>query len=93
MYFLAFIRMEKLTLSIRDQEKIKWIKTFAKENETSVSRLFENYLGALMAFDQREVTLSETLTSLRQPGRRPSEAQIERHMTQRRTRSIPKKSS
>ena len=80
--------MEKLTLSIRDQEKVKWAKAFAKENRTSVSRLFEDYLAALMAFDQKEVTLSDTLQSLRQPGQRPTESAIERHLTQRRHRSF-----
>ena len=79
--------MEKLTLSIRDREKVEWAKTFAKEHETSVSRLFEEYLGALMAFDQREVTLSESLQSLRQPDQRPSDAQIESHLTRRFTRA------
>ena len=85
--------MEKLTLSIRDREKIEWAKAFAKENETSVSRLFEDYLGALMAFDQREITLSEPLRSLRQPGQRPTDTQIERHLIRRRTRSTPKENS
>ena len=85
--------MEKLTLSIRDRKKIEWVKAFAKENETSVSRLFEDYLGALMAFDQREVTLSDSLAALRQPGRRPSETQVERHLTQRRNRSTSKENT
>lgn len=85
--------MEKLTLSIRDREKIEWAKSFAKENETSISWLFEDYLGALMAFDQREVTLSQPLQALRQPSQRPSGGQIERHLRQRRTRSTSKKNS
>lgn len=83
--------MEKLTLSIHDKEKIAWIKAFAKAHQTSVSRLFESYLDALMAFDQTEVTLSDTLQKLRQPGKRPNQEQIECHMTQRRHRSSIKK--
>lgn len=90
---IFFVRMEKLTLSIRDREKIEWAKAFAREHETSLSRLFEDYLKALMAFDQREVVLSETLRSLQQPGQRPGEAQIERHLRRRRNRSTPKKDS
>lgn len=79
--------MEKLTLSIQDKEKVARIKTFAKENRTSVSRLFESYLDALMAFDQQEVILNDTLQKLRQPGERPSDKQINRHLMQRRRRS------
>lgn len=40
-------RMEKLTLSIKDREKIAWIKNFAKTHDTSVSQLFETYVDAL----------------------------------------------
>lgn len=82
--------MKKLTLSIRDQKKIEWAKSFAKEHQTSISRLFEDYISVLMAFDQTEVKLSDTLQSLRQPGQRPSESQIENHLVQRRHRSQTK---
>lgn len=82
--------MEKLTLSIRDAKKIEWAKEFAKKNDTSVSRLFESYLEALMAFDQKKVVLSKKLSSLRQPGKRPSIGQIEKHLVQRRKKRISK---
>lgn len=79
--------MEKLTLSIKDKEKIKWIKTFAKTHQTSISRLFESYMDALQTFDQKEVNLSLNLQSLRQPGKRPTKKQIENHLIKRRHRS------
>jgi hypothetical protein len=79
--------MEKLTLSIRDKEKIDWAKSFVKRNNTSLSQLFEAYLDSLMAFDQKIVTISQELKSLKQPGQRPSEKEIERHLKQRRKRT------
>lgn len=79
--------MEKLTLSIQDKEKIVQIKAFAKAHQTSVSRLFESYIEAIIAFDQTEVKVNNTLQSLRQPGKRPDQKQIERHLTGRRHRS------
>ena len=82
--------MEKLTLSIHDKEKIAWVKAFAKKNDTSVSQLFENYVDALKVFDQSEVKLSNKLQSLRQPGARPKEKEIERHLTRRRQRTSAK---
>ena len=65
--------MAKLTLSISDKEKIFWIKSFAKTNQTSVSKLFESYLDSLMAFDQKEFALSDRLANLRQPDKRPQD--------------------
>jgi len=82
--------MEKLTLSIHDKEKIAWVKAFAKENNTSVSQLFEKYVDSLKAFDQSEVKLSTNLQSLRQPGVRPKEKEIERHLARRRQRTPTK---
>lgn len=82
--------MEKLTLSIQDKEKIAWVKAFAKAHDTSVSQLFEKYVDTLMAFDQTDVKLSNTLQSLRQPGKRPNQGEIERHLTRRRHRSSTK---
>ncbi len=79
--------MEKLTLSVQDKEKIIRIKAFAKANQTSVSRLFESYIDALIAFDQAEIKLSDTLHSLKQPGKRPNQKQIENYLMQRRRRS------
>ncbi len=79
--------MEKLTLSIQNKEKIAQIKAFAKAHQTSVSRLFESYIESLLAFDRAEVKLSDTLQSLKQPGKRPDYKQIDRHLTQRRQRS------
>lgn len=78
--------MEKLTLSIRNKEKIVWAKKFAKANDTSLSELFERYLESLMEFDQKQLVLSNSLQSLKQPGTRPSEKQIESHLTRRRNR-------
>ena len=63
--------MEKLTLTIRDKEVIKWVKAYAKNHDTNVSRLFESYLESLMTFEQKEVHLSQKLQNLRQPGLRP----------------------
>ena len=83
--------MEKLTLSIHEKEKIAWVKAFAKANDTSVSQLFENYVDALRVFDQSEVKLSDHLQSLRQPGKRPSQKQIERHLVRHRQRTSTKK--
>ena len=85
--------MEKLTLSIRDRGKIAWIKNFAKTHDTSVSQLFEKYVDALKNFDQMEVNVSGKLQALRQPGKRPTEKQIETHLKQRRHRSSTKKSN
>ena len=63
---LIFIRMEKITLSVRSKEKIASAKAIAKANKTSLSRLFEEYLDALIAFDRVEVTLSDELQALKQ---------------------------
>lgn len=82
--------MEKLTLSIRDKEKVKWAKSFAKEKNTNVSRLFESFLESLMTFDQKELVMSEKLQNLRQPGGRPSQNQIESHLSERRKRTPTK---
>jgi len=82
--------MEKLTLSIGSKEKIAWVKVFAKANETSVSQLFESYVDALMEFDKKEVKLTNTLKTLRKPGKRPSQKAIERHLNRRRQRSASK---
>ena len=81
--------MEKLTLSIRSKEKIALAKTIAKANKTSLSRLFEDYLDALIAFDQAEVNLSKELQALKQsePGKRPSEEVVHSHLVRRRNRS------
>jgi hypothetical protein len=79
--------MEKLTLSIRDKKKIDWAKSFVKMNNTSLSQLFEAYLDSLIAFDQKKVTISQELKSLKQPGQRPAEKEIERHLKQRRKRT------
>ena len=83
--------MEKLTLSIRDPKKVAWAKAFAQRHQTSVSRLFEEYLAALATFDDQEVVLSESLNALRHPGPRPSDAQIARHLTERRKRTSAKR--
>lgn len=83
--------MEKLTLSIRDKEKIAWAKTFAKANDTSLSELFERYLESLMAFDQKQVVLSTSLKNLKQSRDRPSDKQIESHLTRRRNRQASTK--
>ncbi len=83
--------MKKLTLSIRDEQKLNWVKTYAKNHKTSVSRIFEDYIDALMAFDKREVVLNSTLESIRQPGKRPSEKEIEKHLTSRRMRKSQKR--
>ncbi len=82
--------MEKLTLSIRDKEKVTWAKSFAKEKNTNVSRLFETFLESLMTFEQKEVVLSQNLRNLRQPGGRPSQNQIENHLNKRRNRTPTK---
>lgn len=82
-----FTRMEKLTLSIRSAEKINWVKSFAKTNNTNVSRLLEEYIDSLMLFDAKEVTLSHEISSLRQPGMRPTKSQMARHADKRRKRS------
>ena len=79
--------MEKLTLSIRDKEKVKWAKDFAKEKNTNVSRLFESFLESLMTFEKKEVVLSQSLKNLRQPGARPSQNQIQSHLNKRRNRT------
>jgi len=84
--------MEKVTLSVRSAEKIEWIKAFAKENRTNVSRLFENYIDSLKQFDAIEVKLSDELNLLKQPGERPSKSQINRHLEKRRKRSGLKQS-
>jgi len=83
--------MEKLTLSIQDKERIEWVKDFVRTNNTSVSRLFEDYISSLMAFERAEVKLSDTLKALRQPGKRPGPGEIDRHLTKRRYRSSAKK--
>lgn len=83
----VIIRMEKLTLSIRNKEKIDWVKNFAKTHHTSVSSLFESYVDALKAFDEQELHMSSTLDSLRDPGERPGAEEIEKHLTQRRKRT------
>lgn len=83
--------MEKLTLSIHDKEKIERIKVFAKTHNTSVSQLFEKYIDALLAFDQSDIKLSSQLKSLKQPGKRPTQKEIESHLKKRRSRSAPKK--
>lgn len=85
--------MEKLTLSIKDKAKIAWIKNFAKAQDTSVSRLFEKYVDALRNFDQTEVNVSSQLQALRQPGKRPTDKQIENYLKQRRHRTSPKKNN
>ncbi|MCC5931397.1 MAG: hypothetical protein JJU28_19270 [Cyclobacteriaceae bacterium] len=82
--------MEKLTLSIRDREKITWIKNFAKTHDISVSQLFENYVEALRKFDEMEVKINPRLQSLRQPGKRPTDKQIDIYLQQRRRRSFSK---
>lgn len=76
--------MTKLTLSIQDKERVEWAKRYANLQETSLSRLIENYLEALFRFDQKEVLLSDRLQSLRHPGTRPSSQEIERHLDARR---------
>ncbi|MEX2564362.1 MAG: DUF6364 family protein [Cyclobacteriaceae bacterium] len=73
--------MEKLTLSIRDKEKVNWAKSFAKQNNTNVSRLFETFLESIMTFEQKKVVLSQDLQNLRQPGSRPSQKEIENHFS------------
>ena len=79
--------MEKLTLSIRDKGKIAWAKAFAKSNNTSLSRLFEDYLSLLEEFDKKEVVLGDAFRQLRDPGKRPGPVEIEKHLKQRRLRS------
>jgi len=76
--------MSKLTLSIKDKEKIEWAKRYATLQETSLSRLIEDYIDSLFRFDQREVFLSDRLQSLRHPGRRPSSQEIDHQMDLRR---------
>ena len=80
--------MEKLTLSIRSKEKIASAKAIAKANKTSLSRLFEEYLDALIAFDRTEIVIDEKLQALKQPepNKRPSEEDIHRHLVRRRER-------
>jgi hypothetical protein len=79
--------MRKLTLSIRDEKKIEWAKDFAKSGNTSLSRLFEDYLSSLEEFEKKEVVLSKDLQRLKDPGKKPSSLEIEKHLTQRRWRS------
>lgn len=78
--------MKKLTLSIKNEDKLNWLKAYAKNNGTSISRIFESYIDALIAFDNREVNLSASLEVLRQPGERPSQKEIEKHLASRRNR-------
>ncbi|MEM9328861.1 MAG: DUF6364 family protein [Bacteroidota bacterium] len=78
--------MEKLTLSIKDKETIDWIKSFAKANDTNVSRIFESHIEALKAFEQQEVELDDAMKDLIQPGERPSKKEIDRHLAARRRR-------
>lgn len=81
--------MEKLTLSIRSKEKIASAKAIAKANKTSLSKLFEEYLDALIAFDRIEVTLDQELQNLKQSEAdlRPSKEAIHQHLVHRRRRS------
>ncbi|MEM6395886.1 MAG: DUF6364 family protein [Bacteroidota bacterium] len=76
--------MTKLTLSIQNKEKVEWAKRYANLQKTSLSRLIENYLDALNEFDQREIFISERLKSLRHPGKRPTNKEMERHLESRR---------
>ena len=80
--------MEKLTLSIRSKEKIASAKAIAKANKTSLSRLFEEYLDALIAFNRFEVTLDKELQALKQPesDKRPGKEAIHNYLTHRRKR-------
>ncbi len=80
--------MEKLTLSVRNKEKITSAKAIAKANKTSLSRLFEEYIDALIAFEQIDVTLSDKLQALKQAesDERPSREAIHQHLTRRRRR-------
>ncbi len=84
------VRMEKLTLSVRDKEKIKWAKAYAKSHDTSISRLFESFLESLVSFEQKKITLSKNLQNLRHPGKRPNQSQIEKHLQKRRRRTSSK---
>lgn len=84
MIIYVFIRMSKLTLSIDNQEVIDWAKSFAKDNNTSVSSLVEKYLLSLKKFNERELILSNKLKSLKDAGIRPSEKEIEKHLYKRR---------
>lgn len=79
--------MNKITLSIQNKEKIARIKSIARTNKTSLSRMFENYIDMLISFDRMHVRLSKTLRSLRQPGKRPNDKEIERHLARKRHRS------
>jgi len=79
--------MQKLTLSIRDKEKVEWAKDFAKSGNTSLSRLFEEFLSSLKEFDKKEVDLSNELQLLKDPGNRPNSSEIEKHLQQRRKRT------
>ena len=81
-----YTRMSKLTLSIDNQEVIEWAKSFAKENNTSVSSLVEKYLLSLKKFKEKEVNLSDSLKSFKDAGLRPSEKEIEKHLSKRRIR-------
>ncbi len=78
--------MTKLTLSIDNREIIEWAKSFAKDNNTSVSSLVEKHLLSLRKFEEKEVNLSDKLKSLKDPGARPSEKEIEKHLVERRER-------
>jgi hypothetical protein len=49
--------------------------------------MFENYIDMLISFDRMHVRLSKTLRSLRQPGKRPNDKEIERHLARKRHRS------
>ncbi|GAB2608990.1 DUF6364 family protein [Belliella aquatica] len=80
--------MSKLTLSIDNQEVIDWAKSFAKDNNTSVSSLVEKYLLSLKKFNERELILSDRLKSLKDAGLRPSEKEIEKHLSKRRKRQM-----
>ncbi|WP_373493414.1 DUF6364 family protein [Aquiflexum sp.] len=76
--------MEKLTLDIKDMELITWAKNYARSNSTSVRILFESHIRALKEFEKIEVKLSPELQNLRDPGQRPTEKEIEKHLVQRR---------
>lgn len=80
--------MVKLTLSIKDPELIAWAKNYAKANNVSVSGLFESHIRAIMEFDKKEIFLSPELQNLRDPGQRPTEKEIEKHLIQRRKKSV-----
>jgi hypothetical protein len=78
--------MEKVTLSIYNTKKLTWAKDYAKRQKTTLSEIFDKHLSALMALEALQLEVPETLEVLRQPGERPGETELQRHLSGRRKR-------